>query len=278
MKKTKTIAVGCASILLFASPVYALGVSMKSEADIAAKAAGASTTVKAKAEAKIEAAGQNRLEKGKDRGEKEIDRRVTILNDLSARVQAMVRLSADTKASIAASIQGQISALSNLKAKIAADTEIDALKADVKSITESYRIFSLVIPQGHIIVAADKLTFVATNANTIVGKLSARIDAAAAAGKDVAALKTKLAEMQTKISDATTQADAAVTAVAALSPDNGDKTKAQTNTQTLKDARAKIKEGLQDMVTVKADAHAIVKALAKFNLDGSASSTSTVTP
>lgn len=267
MNSRKTIAATFALTLLTALPAFALDINVGANANASTSAGTGGAGVK------INAATEARITKGKDRADKEIDRRVNTLTELTARMQAMGRLTAEAKASLAASIQSQISALGALKAKIAADTDLAVLKTDIKSISESYRIFLLVIPQGHITVASDKIKFVATNATTLAVKLSARIDAAAAAGKDVASLKTTLAEMQAKTSDAIVQADAALSLVVNLTPDNGDKTKAQSNSQALKDARAKIKAGMQDLITVKKDAHTITKALVEFKLEGSASTT-----
>ena len=264
--------VGAVMVVLFAaSPAFAQSVNIPAAASAGAAVSGAG--VNATLDAKLEL----RITKGKERANQEIDRRIAALNALNTRIQAMERLNATEKANLSASLTSQISALTTLKAKIAADSDIETLKADIKSIAGSYRIFLLVIPQGHITVTSYKLKSVADTETALAVKLSARIDAAAAAGKDVTALTTMLADMQAKTSDANVQADAALALVANLTPDEGDKTKATANNQALKDARAKIKAGLQDIVTARKDARTIVKALAEFHLEGSGSA-STTTP
>jgi len=222
----------------------------------------------------VSAAVSARIATGKSHADQEIDRRVTALNDLNSKVQAMVKLSADEKASIGTAISSQISDLTTLKAKVDADTDITTLKADIKSITASYRIFVLVIPQGRIEVAVDKIATAATTLTTLSGKLQTRIAGAQAAGKDTASLTASLTDMNAKLADANVQASAAASEVANLTPDMGDKTKMQSNDQALKDARAKIQVSLKDLTAARQDAGAIVKGLK--DLGVSASSTTSV--
>lgn len=252
--------------LLIGTPVSALTVDLRTEASASTSAADVS----------VSAAMQERIDTGKNRADQEIARRIDALNQLNTRIQAMTKLTTTEKATLDTSINTQVSTLTALKAKIDADSDITTLKTDVKSITESYRIFMLIIPQGRITVASDKLKSAAEVEAALAAKLTARIDADTAAGKDTAAEKKALADMQAKIADANIQADAAVALVANLSPDGGDKAKATANAQALKDARAKIKMGLKDIVSARDDARTIVKGLA-INASGSAAA-STTTP
>jgi murein DD-endopeptidase MepM/ murein hydrolase activator NlpD len=267
MKKIQTLA---AFLLAFAlaAPAYAITIGMGAGVTAAAEA---STSV---GDVKISAAMQTRITTAKDRADQEITRRITALTDLNAKIQSSTKLTEEEKTSFSNNTNTQISTLNDLKTKIDADADITTLKSDIKSITDSYRIFMLVIPQGRITFAADRLNAAAEVESAFATKLSARIDADGAAGKDVSAEKKALADMQAKISDATTQNDAAVSLVSTLSPDNGDKTKMAANDQALKDAHAKIKLALQDEVAARADARAIVKGLTgNANVNASASST-----
>jgi hypothetical protein len=252
MKILTTFAAFLLSVLI-ATPVSAVTVGMGINAN-----ASASTTV---GNVQISAAMQTRINNGKDHADQEIARRVTALTDLNTKVQAMTKLSAEEKTTFNSSINAQISTLTSLKAKIDSDSDIDTLKTDIKSITLSYRVYLLVIPQGHISVTADRLQEAADVASALSTKLSARIDADTASGKDTASAKTALTDMQTKITDANAQASASLSLVANLTPDEGDKTKQDANDKALKDARAKLKAGLADIVAARADARTIVKSL-----------------
>jgi hypothetical protein len=95
-------------------------------------------------------------------------------------------------------------------------------------------------------------------------KFSARISAAQSAGNNVSAAQSALVDFNAKVADGNTQAHAAATEVATLTPDNGDKTVMASNTAALKDAHAKIQTAQKDFVSARADAQTIVKALASF--------------
>ncbi|MDP3645841.1 MAG: hypothetical protein Q8R25_02025 [bacterium] len=249
-------------VLTFASSALALDATVGAEAGAAVRGQGVSVT----ADAKIEA----RMTKAKERADQEIQRRIKKLTDLSTRVRTMTRVSAATQADIAADVQGEISALTALNTKIQGDPDFDVLRADIKSIKDSYRIFLLIVPQIHITIAGDKLMTVVGSLTTLASKLKSRIDTAGAAGKDVTAMTASYTDMNAKIADTNAQAIAAVSLVASLTSDNGDKAKQQQNEQALKDARAKIKAGLKNIEAARADARVIIKALKALDVEANA--------
>jgi hypothetical protein len=213
-----------------------------------------------------------RLENMVNRADQEIARRITALNALGARIGEMQKVSANDKSDLSSTIQSQISAMNALESKITADAEsTSSLKNDIQSITGSYRIYALVIPQGAIEAAADRVMTVA-NAMTIIGnKIQARI---LALGSSVSASTTAtFTDFNAKVADATAQAQAAVSAVSGLMPDQGNQTQMQANTSALKNARSKLQAAQQDLVAARKDAETIVKVLEAFR--GTPSSTAT---
>ena len=104
----------------------------------------------------------------------------------------------------------EISTLAALKTKIDADTDATTLKADLKSITKSYRVYALVLPQGRIAAAADREVTLVSMMSTLGTKLQARVQAAGQSGADVTAATATLTDMSSKLQDAQTQAQAAV--------------------------------------------------------------------
>ncbi len=238
---------------------------------------GADANVKMHANASTTAAA--RLTKAqttaKARGDQEIDRRVKGLMELQSKVQGMKRITDAQKTTITAAIQAQITTLTTLKTKIDADADADSIKADVKSITDSYRIYALIMPQIQILTAADRI---ATTADVVTGlgvKLQTTIASLQAQGKDVTTLQTSLTDLTAKAEDARVQANAAVAVVAVLVPDNGDKAKMTANTAALKDARTKIKAGNQDIVAARKDITSITKALKTFKVSTGATASTT---
>ncbi len=211
-----------------------------------------------------------------NRADQEITRRVNSLNALSTRVNAMVRLSSDEKSGLSSTIQSQITLMNNLQAQIATDAQdnsTSSLKTDIQSITKSYRIFALVIPQGAIAAAADRVETIAGLFTSFATQLETRITAAQTAGNDTTAAAAALADMNAKIADANTQAQAAVTETASLQPDNGVQSVMASNTAALKDARTKIQAAQADLTAARKDAGTIVKDLRAFKVSASATST-----
>lgn len=202
-----------------------------------------------------------RMEAIKTNAAREIDRRIALLNKDISRINAMQRLSVSQKASLVATAQVNINNLTTLKAKIAADTDIEVLKTDVKSITQSYRIFALVHPQGRIIAAADRILTTSDNLVTVQGKLQVRITAAQTAGKDVTAMNTAIAEISAKSASAKAQAQNAINLVVSLTPDQGNDTMSQSNKTALMNAHVAIKAARADLQIAAKDAHTVNKAL-----------------
>lgn len=250
-----------------AASVHAVGIDLKANAQV--------NTTTASTSVKVDAKLATRIETGKNRATQEIDRRIEALNALNTRIGALVRVGADEKARFSNSIQAQITELATLKAKISADTDIETLKADVKSITDSYRIFKLVIPQGHVIATIDSIVTEINMLASLGAKLETRIKALESSGTDVKSLMTLLTDMSVKITDAKVQADAAFKLTASLIPDNGDKAKMKANDDALASARAKIKIARSDFEAARKDAHKIVTELKKTKVKTDVSATST---
>jgi hypothetical protein len=210
------------------------------------------------------------------RADAEIDRRTKALTDLNARVQTMQKVTDSFKAGISASITNEVNILNTLKAKIDADTDGATLKIDVQSITGSYRVFALVLPQGRIAAAADREVTLVSMMSTLGSKLQARIQTAATAGASTTAMTAALTDMAAKLQDAQAKAEASVTASSSLTPDAGDKTKMASNDAALKQARADLKAAQADLVAARKDVDTIVKGLAKISATANASSTTQV--
>ena len=205
---------------------------------------------------------EKRMEKSDDiavvkaRATKEIDGRITRLNAQIARIGAMERLSAEQKASITAELNAQVAALTTLKATIAAETDIAAVKEDLKSITKAYRVYAVSMPKAAITAASDRIMHIVAQMEGFATKLSARV---AAAGSSEAT--AALSDFNLKVADAKVQAQAAASLVAGLSADNGDATIAASNAQALKSAKAKIDAAQADLKAARKDIGTILSAI-----------------
>lgn len=263
MTTSKIIPIVAMAVLLASVGIAFAQVDVSAAAGASVNAGGASI--------KVDAALQARITKAKDRADQEIQRRTDMLNELNTRVQGMAHVSADEKTAISTLVTSQISALADLKTKIDGETDIAELKIDIQSIAQSYRIFMLVMPRARIDVAADKINTAATALTALSAKLLTRISGATGTSTTATAALT---DMNAKTADAKVQADAAVALVAALQPDNGDKTVQTANNAALKDARTKIQEALKAIRAAREDAHTIVKWLHEVGASANASASS----
>lgn len=268
------------SLVLGAFQVFAEGIGGSVGATLRTAGLSASTTVRARVEARrIEKFGE--LEnRAKDRAHQEIDRRAKGLNKLLDRIDEMKRVSSSTRDLLRTTVETEISSLSSLKTKIDSDDSTTTLRTDIRSITKSYRIFALVIPQGAILAMADRIHTIADTMTTVSGKLQVRITEAQGASHDVTVLTTALTDLNAKIADAKVQADVAVSLTSPLKPDNGDNTVFQANKKVLQDARTKLRAASVDLKAAREDIKIITKGLRAFvKAEATATTTaSTTTP
>jgi hypothetical protein len=210
-------------------------------------------------------------------GDKEITRRIAALTDLNTRVQQMTKVTDAFKQNLQNNIQTEITGFTALQAKVDADTDAATLKTDVQSITDSYRVFALILPQARIAAAADRIVTITNMISGVGAKLQARIQADGAAGGDVTALNAALADMGTKLGDAQTQAQNAVSGSASLTPDNGDKTIMASNTAALKAAQTSVAAAQKDLQAARKDIDTITNGLKKMPATASTTAPTTST-
>jgi len=123
------------------------------------------------------------ITRAKDRADQEILRRTNALDALTTRINGMVRVTGDEKNNLLGTLEAQIAAMKDLGTRIDADANdnsTSSLKGDIQSITKSYRIFMLVVPQGALTAAADRVLTIASTTNTLAIKHQTRIAAAQA--------------------------------------------------------------------------------------------------
>ncbi|MFH0749433.1 MAG: hypothetical protein V1917_00785 [Candidatus Gottesmanbacteria bacterium] len=231
----KLIVVICVALITpFVTPVYGEEGATSTRAVERLETRG---TQKAEKREEIQTNATTRL---KEKANKEIDRRIASLTKLIDKINAVKRLTAAQKTEMAVQVQTEITSLTNLKTTIAGLTDIAALRTSVQSIVKSYRIYVLYIPKMTIIANADKiLNLVEKEMAALTEKLQLRINEANGKGYSVEVVTALMAERQTKLTEATTQATAAITKVVGLTPDGwpGNKTELQSARNMLQLAR-----------------------------------------
>lgn len=202
----------------------------------------------------------------KERAEKEINRRLTSLKNVSTKINSIKKLSEENKKSLDQAINNEIENLEALKLKIESTTDLDTLRQDVKSIKDSYRIYALFIPKIHILAGSDQLAIATDKITEIATKLEQKIQILEQNNSDVSGLKTYLADLKTKNADAIKQYQTIQSSVLTLTPEGypGNKT-------TLQEARKMLQLGKQDIQKARQDATSILQGIKDINLAGTSS-------
>lgn len=197
-----------------------------------------------------------RIENLKSRAAHEIERRIAALNLVITRIKTFKHLTAENKTALEASVTTEVSNLKALGTKIAADTDIATLKADVKSIVDSYRVFAVFIPKIHLLAASDRMVNIADELSSLADKLQTKIQSAKTSGKDVANLEDLLTDMRNKTADAKSLASQIQSTVTPLAPDGY-----PGNRSTLLSGRTMLRTGHTDLIEAHHDAQSIIQGL-----------------
>lgn len=231
-------------ILFAGSTLLATVVGISSVSALGAKAATTNTT------------NTQQLQKIISRGDSEISRRITTLNNLTSKISAAKHLSSSDQAALSSEVNGEVSNLTALKTKLDADTDVTTAKSDAQSIITDYRVYALIVPKVELIKAADDEITTAQNLATLEAKLQTRITAAQTAGKDVTSLQTTLNDMTSKSTAASTIATNVQTAVINLLP-----TDYNSNHSVLGGDRDQLKTARADLQAAHTDGQTIVNGL-----------------
>jgi chromosome segregation ATPase len=199
---------------------------------------------------------QARLQAIISKGDQEISRRLSSLNTLTAKINAATKLTATSKAALGSEVTTEISGLTALKSKLDAETTLANAKVDAQQIYTDYRVYALIVPKVHLVKLADDIQAVDAKLTTLAGKLQSRIATAQQAGKDVAALQSQLADMNSKISAAQNAASQIESSVINLQPSDYN-----SNHQVLSGDMAQLKTAHIDNQAAFTDAKNIVSAL-----------------
>ncbi len=195
----------------------------------------------------------------RDRATAEIDRRIADLTALSTRIGTMDKLRAEEIKNLQEDLSKEIKDLTDLKTKIAAETDLAILKEEQRSITEHFRIFTVVMPRAQIAASADRVLTIVSEMKALQSKLDLRV--AAATSTNAATYATANADFKAKVASAESAAKAALDLIRGLAPDKGNATVAAANKTAVSDARAKLKAAHADLVTAHADLKTILDGL-----------------
>ena len=145
---------------------------------------------------------QQHLQNIINKGNQEIARRFTTLNQLTSKINTATKLAPGDKATLNNEVATTIQGLTGLKMHLDADTTLSAAHTDAEDIYTEYRVYYLVVPKVRMVKVADDQQAIQANLTTTAQKLQTRITAEQKAGKDVSALQTDLNNMNNEIAAA----------------------------------------------------------------------------
>ena len=151
----------------------------------------------------------------------QVARRMTTLSDLTSQVNAAVGLTDAHRQLLLGTISSDTTGLTSLGATIAgrpAGTTCATAVSDAHQIASSFRVYLLLVPQAHITMAADRGLTAASALSGVEATLASAIDAEAAAGKDVTALREQDAILVAQAKVATTDFTGLGDAALAVTP------------------------------------------------------------
>jgi hypothetical protein len=157
-----------------------------------------STSASANASAKAAANQQARLQNIINKGNQEIERRLTTLTGLTTKINGASRLNASDKATLTNEVNSTTSGLTSLKTQLDGETTLSAAITDAESIYTEYRVYALVAPKVDLVKVADDQQVVQGQLTSLSQKLQTRITAEQQAGKNVTTLQSELSDMQSK--------------------------------------------------------------------------------
>lgn len=210
--------------------------------------------------------------------DKQLDNRIEDLGKLLARINEFKNISGTDKSAMVAIVNGLISNLSNLREEIDSTSSTTVISNARESVSKYYRVYGLIMPQLNIVGAADRMTTSVSAMLIVASKLEMRLNSLATSSQitqaNITSAQNTLNSLKDKLVDAQRQAQEAVSLVAPLVPDQGDKATMTSNLAAIKEARVKIRQTFNSLIGAKNDATTIMKLLAKADKDpGQATST-----
>lgn len=217
-------------------PVWAV------EHPVATKIAEHLTLAPSKAAANTDA----KLTNIQTRADQMISIRLSSLQKLLTRVSGDKKLSSDDKTNLTNDINTTITNLQTLKSKIDTDTDVTTAITDTKSIVTEFRIYLIYEPKMRLMVTIDNQTTLNQNLSTLSGQIRTLLTTMSGQGKDVTAAQKALDDMNTKIAEVTTKLTNASSLLKSI-------TTSQTGQQQFVTVRQDLAQVRQDFAAIRSD-------------------------
>ena len=208
-----------------------------------------------------------KLAKAQAIGAKLIDQRINTLNKFTSKT--FTGLTAAQVTALKTQVASYVASLTELKTKIAADTTIEMVKADIKTIYSDYNVYQALMPSLHLSSALNQGQAILDKLNALTVRLTATIEAKTAVGADTVVLTSALTDYKAQLADAATQLALVKVEIAKIDIKN-----AETSKVAVAAAREYMAKFKADIVAAKGDLVAFKTAL---SISGAASTSTSAT-
>jgi hypothetical protein len=147
-----------------------------------------------------------------------IGQRLTYLSKASSRLPGIKNLTDADRAALATILSTDTTGLTGLKATLDAETTLAAVQSDLAAIVSDYRVFALAARQVTLVSEADAVSATVARYATVNTRLEARIQAAAAKGRNTSAASAELAVMNRTVARAASDVSGLSARLLALTP------------------------------------------------------------
>jgi hypothetical protein len=194
----------------------------------------------------------DRLAAVKARANEAVQKRETRLAKLVDLVNGAANLTAADRAALLKLLQDDEAGLKDLDATVQADTTLDKAREDAAKIVLDYRVFVLVDPKTHEVIASDRAAAADQKLHDLSAKLKAAIDNSKVGDDKKAAARAKLDDFNAQVAAAATSVDGLSAMLLSLQPHGYPANKTQ-----LESGRDRLKTARGHLASARADAKAI---------------------
>jgi len=189
----------------------------------------------------------NRLEVLRKKGDHLISVRIKALNKGISRLKSAVRISDEDRDSLISDLQTNIDGLNDLKTKIDAETDLVAMKSEVRSIFVDFRIFMVVLPRDKGLFAVARLNHAVGKLENVSAKLETAINELKQAGKDTSEADGYLTALKNDLANAKSDINQAESTFSSMTPEKDDEAKSMVKSGIafVRAARQNIKDAIQ---------------------------------
>jgi hypothetical protein len=195
-----------------------------------------------------------KVEKLQAYGQRLIESRIEFIEKLISQTKASKQIPEDSKDELIADLEKNIDGLNELKTKIANETDLEQLKALVKSIFADYRIMAIVLPRNRAKLAVARSRLVLNKLDNLSIKIEKLISLAEKNNLDITQVQALLDDYEVKIAEAKKQLNLAFLKFSQMDPSNTQqaKTLLAEGKAALKAAKAALEAAKKDLKQITA--------------------------